>query len=206
MLRFTVEATETKLVSLELVKAELDISGSDSDAALTARIEEVSAEISGECNRENFGAATAEERLSVRCGSKWPLWLRHWPVTSIVGVSEDGTALAAEDYLLGEKRQLLRRSAETGHLIPWRGSRIVVTYEGGYDLPDGCPADLRRAALTLIRGAWAGRKRDPAMRTYSVPGVIDMGFALPGAMGGLQGAYPADVAAALNRYRNVNAG
>lgn len=199
MLDFVTPATETRLVSTDDAKAELGITGSANDAAVSARILEISTEIAGRCNRANFGDATAEERRQVTCGSKYPLWLRHWPVTSIVSVTEDGTALTGDDYLLAEGRQLLRRDAETGHFTGWRGGDIIVRYQGGYSLPGGCPADLKRAALTMIAASWRQTGRDPSIRSVEVPGVMSETYMLPGAL-------PAAVDATLSRYRNLNTG
>lgn len=199
MLGFVTPATSTALVTLAAAKTELDITGSSSDAALGARIDDISAEIAGLCNRENFGSARVEERLSVRRGTKWPLWLRHWPVTAIISVTEDGTPLETTDYLLGEKRQLLRRDAQNGHIIPWRACEIVVTYDGGYNLPGDCPGDLRRAALLLLTASWRSTGRDMRERAVSVPGVMDVTYAVAGSL-------PAHLEATLARYTNSNVG
>lgn len=205
MLRFLTEPDETALVTLDLVKAELGVTGEESDDALAERIAQVSAAAAGECNRAHFGAADVEEIVNVRPYRRSPVWLRHWPVTDVAAVSEDGRALSAGEWLLAEGRQLVRRGSD-GRICGWHGSEIAITYTGGYALPDGCPADLRRAALVMVSASWAMRGRDPTLRSVSVPGIIDQSFALPGAIGGLQGAWPADVDAVLRRYTNVNVG
>ncbi|MFA7587661.1 MAG: hypothetical protein WCY11_15945 [Novosphingobium sp.] len=206
MLRFLTDPADTDLVSLELVKTELDLTGEAQDEALEERIAQVSATVAGECNRVHFGSANVEEIVRVKTGRRTPLWLRHWPVTAVASVSEDGRTLDASEWLLAEKRQLLRRSKEAGRLIGWQGCEITVTYTGGYALPEGSPADLRRAVLVMVQASWAGRGRDPLLRRVSVPGVIDQSFALPGVVGGLSGPWPSEVQSTLTRYRNTNVG
>lgn len=206
MLRFLTDPADTDIVSLELVKAELDLAGEAQDDALGERIAQVSATIAGECNRTHFGVAVVEEIVRVKSGLRTPLWLRHWPVTSVASVSEEGRALDPSEWLLAEKRQLLRRRKEDGRLIGWQGCEIAVTYTGGYELPTGSPADLRRAALVMVQASWSMRGRDPLLRRVSVPGVIDQSFALPGVVGGLTGPWPAEVQSTLDRYRNMNVG
>lgn len=202
MLEWVTPADETDLVSLAAAKAELAITGSGSDSALEERIGEVSADVAGRCNRDvtnGFGEARAKETLRGRLGSKFPIWLRHWPVTNIVSVTEDGTALTSDEYLLVEGRQIYRRDATTGKFICWAGCDVVVTYDGGYALPASCPADLRRAVLTMLAASWKQTGRDPSIRSEEVPDVMSVTYALTGAL-------PAHVEATLSRYTNLNTG
>jgi hypothetical protein len=62
------------------------------------------------------------------------VFLRNWPVTAISAITEDGTVLAATDYLFYPNGKVIRTST-TGTQILWRAYKpqsIQVDYTGGY--------------------------------------------------------------------------
>jgi hypothetical protein len=135
------------LVLLETVKTALGITGTAEDAALAASITRASSVISEVCDRR-FGFATAEETFIFDYGEclrpRTPLPLSLYPVAAIDSILQDG--LEATEYDL-------RSSAGLIWFIDWSlswGTRIVVSYSGGYHLPDGAPGALQQACIQLV--------------------------------------------------------
>lgn len=149
------------------------------------------------CGR-SFGLATWRETW-------WPsfprpvLLLAHWLAASVTSVTEDGTALTvASDTALNAGTGELLRLDTDGLPIDWDADKIVVTYQSGYSLPDGAPADLRQACVRLIASWEARRDVDPTLRSESVDGIGSRSYLDPDRGGG---AIPAEVAALLAPYR-----
>ncbi len=147
------EAVTHDLISLDDLKIMLDIPSSDtsSDEQLQMLIEQNSAAIARQCNRI-FGKEDVVEYWDcvgpVCCpDGAARLWLSHYPVESITSVETPaGTLLDPSSY---------RLERLTGKLtIPgaW-GVPIIVTYSGGYDLPDEAPVELRGVVSNLIRSS-----------------------------------------------------
>lgn len=137
------------LVTLEDVKLDMAIVGTTEDASLSARITRASEIIADYCDRR-FAFAQAVETFAFepnetsRIGN--PLWLSLYPLAEIVSVMIDGAELEAGFYdVRTESGTLWRLDADV-----WSG-RIVVTYSGGYFLPDEAPGGLAQACLELIR-------------------------------------------------------
>ncbi len=135
------------LVSLETVKTALGITGTTEDAALAASITRASSVISEVCDRR-FGFATAEETFVLDYGEclrlRTPLPLSLYPVAAIDSILQDGLDVTEYD---------LRKSAGLIWFIDWGmswGCRIVVSYSGGYYLPDGAPGAVQQACIQLV--------------------------------------------------------
>ncbi len=141
------DETSLDLVSLETVKTALGITGSTEDAVLTASIARASSVISEVCDRR-FGFADAEETFvfdqceAVRRRSA--LLLSLYPVFLVDSILINGIEITDYD---------LRASAGMIWLVDegmlW-GARIVVTYSGGYYLPDNAPGALQQACIQLV--------------------------------------------------------
>lgn len=98
------------------------------------------------------GVNTAEVIIS--------LTLARWPVLSLETVAKDGVTLVeGDDYLLDADSGTLR-----GKLI---GDEIELTYEAGYDLPDGAPGPLALATIDMVRQSYFYGSRDPMIQLIS---------------------------------------
>lgn len=141
------------LISLADLKIMLDIPAADtsSDQQLQMLIEQNSHAIARECNRI-FGKEEVTEYWDCFAPMCCPdgaarLWLSHYPVESIVSIeTPTGTLLDPIDYRL-EKL--------TGKLTiegAW-GMPVIVTYIGGYNLPDEAPPELQAVASNMVRSS-----------------------------------------------------
>jgi hypothetical protein len=149
-----IEATDPvgpELVTLEVVKTELGITGTSEDAALQARITRASNIVAEFCNRI-FAFSAAVETFTFDTGEQsrpgQALTLSLFPNVTVDSVAVNGTTLDAAGYEV---------DANSGELWlvgggVWSGS-IVVTYSGGYDLPDGAPSALAQAVIEMVRAA-----------------------------------------------------
>lgn len=141
------------LVSLEELKTGLGVADTDTqyDARFQMWISQYSMVIANACNRI-FGYSTVRETWR---GDPPPLensrlFLAQYPAleTDLTTVeAPKGTALDPTGYELEELPGKLT-------LMGTWSEDIVVTYSGGYHLPDDAPADLKAALMLLVQGAW----------------------------------------------------
>lgn len=146
-------ADDHDLITLEDCKILLDIPASDtsSDQQLQMLITQNSEAIAVECNRI-FAKEKVEETwrcvAPVCCpDGTCKIWLSHYPVKAVDIESVEtpaGTVMSGSDYVIEEF---------SGKLILLRGcsSEIVVTYTGGYNLPEEAPAPLQQVASLMVR-------------------------------------------------------
>jgi hypothetical protein len=205
VLTFTTAPTETDLISLATVKAELGITDGAQDTTLSRYIAESSALIAKVCARGqggSFGKATVVETFRLRASQRRPLWLSHWPVTSITSIVADDETLTATDYELEDGRKLWRLDGDDVRTY-WSPVKTVITYVGGYSLPNGCPNDLAAQCLELVKLKYSAKGRDPLLKVDDVPGVGRQEFWV----GSLSDdGIPPDVSAALSNYTNFSFG
>jgi hypothetical protein len=140
------------LVSLDEAKVMLGIDAADTtnDAQLEMLITSQSIFAANQCNRV---FAYEQVRETWRCvgavccpDGAARIYLTHYPVKAedvLIVETPKGTVLDVDAYELDE---------ETGKLTIWGGysSEIIVTYSGGYHLPDECPADLKNATGLMV--------------------------------------------------------
>jgi hypothetical protein len=110
-------------------KPQWDITA-EPEAVVTALIADAQALIESEVGRTLESA----NRVEVLDGGRVAYFLKWWPVTSVTEVTEDGTVLAADDYMVFPNGKLLRTST-AGTQILWRTTKlqsIEVEYVGGY--------------------------------------------------------------------------
>lgn len=149
-------ADDFALLTLEEAKVLLSIDAADTtgDAQLQMLIDQNSAVIAKMCNRT---LAKEKVRETWRClgepcdcidgASSRRLFLSHWPIKEVDIESVEsprGMALTAYDYELEEQSGKITLYTATAE-------PIVVTYTGGYVLPEEAPDDLKQAAGLLIR-------------------------------------------------------
>jgi len=175
LIEIVTPATSTRLTTLDAVKADLGLSGSASDEALGALIDQFSDTIAAWCGR-TFGAATVRETLDVaRLCDRRAILLGRWPVSSMTSITVAGDALDPAAYVLDQaKGELLFRGTTTRFTL-WPVGESILTYETGYALPDDddrtLPHDIERACMVMVRSAWTSMGRDPALRSEESTGV-----------------------------------
>jgi hypothetical protein len=203
LLTVTDAAESYNLVTLARVKAELGITGTDSDDLLNEIISEESATVADYCHRV-FPSETVSEtfRLKLMTGELLPeeLILSRRPVTAIASITENATVLASDDYETDLPAGLIYRLWDDcrGRWPAW-GFKIVVAYTAGYTTT---PAAVSKACLTLVKHRWSARTRDPALKSETIEGVGQKQFWV-GSTGDV-GDLPPEVADALDRYLDTS--
>src|SRR3954466_6493089 len=170
------------LTTLASLKTELGITGSSSDTRLAALISQVSAAIETFCDRR-FEQRTLTE---IFYPAERRIYLSAWPVTAVTSVTDSGTLLDADDdYILDDEQGVLTPPIYgVGYGSPCGYNRwwtsLTVIYTGGYLLPADddadLPGDIERACLDLAIRYYHGGGRDPALRSETVPGVIEQSW------------------------------
>lgn len=140
------EDTPVDLITIEDLKLDLSIEDDDEDERLEASITRLSKLIASECGRIfglSFGVETFEfdQGETTRPGSKLSLSL--YPVDEIESVVLNGSEV--EDYTVDKDAGLIWING-----VSWSGT-VVVTYSGGYNLPDDAPAELQSAVIEAVR-------------------------------------------------------
>jgi hypothetical protein len=149
IIKILTPATSFAILTLDEVKTMLGIGASDTtqDVRLQQMIDWYSAYVSQIANR-----VFAKEKLSEtwRDLQDRRIFTSHWPVkeSDIVSVEAPrGSLIAGTDYELEEGSGKLS-------LFGSRTEPLVVTYTGGFNLPDEAPDDLKDATFILVRKAY----------------------------------------------------
>jgi hypothetical protein len=147
-------AVTTDLVTLDTLKINLGLPTGPgaSDPQLEQAISMNSASIAVECKRV-FARERVEETWrwdGCECLQNPRIFLTHAPValSDIESVTTGGNLVDPADYELEEEPGKLR------YLLGGWLDPTVVTYTGGYDLPDESPLPLQQAAIILSRGSY----------------------------------------------------
>ena len=146
------------LISLDDLKLALGIEGSTEDAALEAAITFQSRIIAEYCNRRLAFAEALETFTFDRYETmltRQALTLSLYPVVEVLEVSTAGATAGDYDF-----------DPASGRLWTegcWAGP-IMVTYSGGYDLPDLAPARLQQAVIQAVNEGRTTGSRDPGIR------------------------------------------
>lgn len=194
-------ASTYDLVTLAIVKDELNVTGTGDDAKLRRYIASASLAISSYCNRV-FAQETVVDtfdlaRARLQYFGEASLQATRWPVISVSSVIQADTTLeAGTDFRVDSDAALLYRLNASGLDTSWLSSPVVVTYDGGFAT---IPADLQDAAIRLVRGRWFAKDRDPLARSVSIPGVQDIQYWVP--TGSDAGNMPSDVVDLIDGYR-----
>lgn len=202
-------ATSQALISLATVKRDIGIASGDTtnDDILGDLISRVSVQIAQYCNRPLVSETVEDTFLADRDpypyqtpGGVNGLSLARWPVTSVMSVVENSTALVADtDFVIDPASGIVWRIASNGFRVSWPSFNVVVRYVGGL-ASNAIPFDIQDAAIRLIKGRWYARLRDPLLKSEDIPGVrsaqywVDTGASATGAM-------PPDVVDLLDNYR-----
>lgn len=205
----TVPADDYLLTTLDRVKAELDITGTDAnrDTLLNAKIAEASSDIEAA-----LGFSVARETVSQEFwfenGDMAPeyLVLDRTPALAPSSITVDGIVADASTYRLdGETGQLY--AICNGFPTHWYFCKsIVAVYLGGYILPSEgddstLPPGIQGACVELMSDYWAAKGRDPSVKSEEIPGVIRTDYWV-GAVGE-EGELPPRVVMKLTPWRRV---
>jgi hypothetical protein len=195
MITVTTPPTTNMLTVLATAARELAIS--DATAGLQELIGQASDACARYCGRaEGFGRATVvqtERDVNAAC-----IVMERDINPAITSVVEEGTTLAAADYELDGS--LLYRLTDDSRK-PWDAAKVVITYAAGYVLLTDTPQDLERACIATLGAIYAGRGRDPRVRSEAADGVGSVSYLDPKA--GAE-ALPVEAAALLGPYRKIN--
>ncbi|MCO5132443.1 MAG: hypothetical protein M9932_18125 [Xanthobacteraceae bacterium] len=195
-------AAETKLTTIAAAKAEMQLTSGADDAYLTTLIDQASDAVRSWCKRV-FAIETVRESIYPDTPGK-SLMLSRWPVVAIAAVTINGVVEDVANVEAEDSGHLFRLDA-SGCRASWPSGRIVVEYSGGYVLPGQpnrtLPNDIERAALSLVRGSWFARTRDPLIRSEAVDGIGSTDY-----FSGTVSRLPPDAESLLSPYRNVKLG
>ena len=166
------ESAGPDLISLDDLKLALGITGTADDVVLQAAITFQSRLIAEYCDRR-FGLAQVLETFTLdhyeNMLTRQALTLSLYPVVEITDVAITNGA-GAPDYHF---------DPASGRLWPWTvegwsggyrayggwgGTTVAVSYSGGYDLPEECPARLQRAVIDAVNAGHTSGTRDPTIR------------------------------------------
>lgn len=142
----TTDDPSADLTTVDDYKTEHDITDNADDENIIARITRASNVIAGKCGRTLTLRHVVETFVlsGEDYGASIGLQLSQYPVSEIESVEVDGSTLTADQYEVSTASGLLYRK-----WCGW-GCRIVVTYSGGYDLPEGAPLALVEACMRLV--------------------------------------------------------
>ena len=145
-------ATTHDLLTLEEAKLRLGIPSTDTtnDDLITEMISTYSAMAAEICNRTFAKEKVTETWRDMDDGR---LFLSHWPIkaTDVEAITAGGAPYDVVDIELEEHSGKLSFIANGGASSePWPAP-AVVTYTGGYDLPDEAPKPLKQAVAIMIR-------------------------------------------------------
>lgn len=146
IIKVLTKADTYDLISLAELKASMGIAGTDpsQDQQLALLITRFSDLISTLCQRV---FAKEEVRETWRCMGSRRLFFSHWPAleADVASVeSPRGTILDPSAYEIEQNSGKLE-------LFQARSEPVVVTYTGGYDLPEEAPPALKQVIELLIR-------------------------------------------------------
>lgn len=201
----TTPPSVTKLVTLERVKLELDITTSAKDVLLNAKIDEATSDIEAHTAR-TFARASFSEIFWGDPNAAEYLILARAPVASITSVTVDDVLIDATEYRLDAETGQLYRLDASGYPCVWSWCKSVVILDsGGFLLPGetgrDLPPALEGAAVDLVTSYWVNKGRDQTVKSESVPGLGDVEYWV-GAVGEA-GELPPGVVAKISPFRRV---
>jgi hypothetical protein len=187
-------ATSIDLTKVEKLVSDLSLDENYDGAFLKRAITAASREVSRYCRR-TFVVETVRDDIFMRsCGET--LLLSRFPVKEITSLSEDGSALTADDdYKVDPETGMIFRATSSGRLTDWPAENISVTYQAGYSI---IPEDLEKAVLRIAAQSYANRKRDPSLRSIKIPDVYEASFWVDG---NGRSSMPADIQDIVEAYR-----
>lgn len=145
------------LVTVEAVKAFLNITSDTDDDRIAALITFASGVIADMCDRV-FALEKVKETTVLNGSAEGGLVLNRYPVVEIESIANDDTDITDIITVIDAGGGVLH-----GDLI----GRNVITYSGGYVLPEEAPGPLQMACIDLIRSTYYLGSRDPSMQSIT---------------------------------------
>lgn len=211
----TTPATSRALLALDILKDELNVTGSASDAKLTRWIAEETDRITSHCGvaADQLGRRTfaSEETVvtfnAAELADGWDYLALPWriPVTAVTSVTVDGAALETTEYEVEPMTALLYRLDSDGSRTTWGALRTVVSLTAGWDLTGDDHPLVRRACLELVRARYVAGNRDPRLKMDRVEGIGEQQFWVNPTSPDADG-LPSEIAAMVSSYTSPVAG
>jgi hypothetical protein len=197
MLTILSAAVSQDLTTLAAARTECGLTDTSDDAILLPLIRQASAACARYCGRPHFGREHYEQTENTS-RSSGALILERDLEPTVVSVMAAGAAVSASDYELQAGGVLRRVGA---HCYSWAWPvPVVVNYYAGFTLLTTLPDDIERACLTVLRGWYYARRRDPTIRTIASEGIGMTAFAAPTSGDG----FSAEAAAMLEPWRRLS--
>jgi hypothetical protein len=205
--------TQTALTTAAAVKAELPGVTPSQALRIPGRIEQASGIITGYLGRK-LARATVMDTFAGGMDRFWSgaLVLSRMPIATLTSVALNGVNQDLTMFEYDESGLIYRQGyayALSHGIGPGYGgglgSRIQVTYDGGYLLPGqtgrDLPYEIERACIDVVLALWyrAGRG-DPMIRSESIDGIGSTSYLDPAA--GAGAAMPPTALAALSPFMN----
>jgi hypothetical protein len=176
-------ATDSLLTTVDAVKVELNISGTDDDAHITNLIQEASDLI-----KNYTGRVFGKEKVRETIGAKGlpEILLERTPIVSIEGITFNGLAITDYSIQDADAGVLFKVSGWTSTELSWttfarHPSQYMeplwaFTYWGGYVLPNWddtmdprtLPHDLERACIDIAKTLYKARNVDGTISRYKI--------------------------------------
>lgn len=200
MLVVVTPAASSALTTIDAVRAR-GVS-EQTDAMITAAIDEASSRVAGYCGRE-FGETAYRQTERGVCANGIVL-AAAGPIVSLQSVVSDGAAMTEDTDFERDGFDLYRLASD--RRIFWSASKVVVEYTCGWKLPGetvrNLPPAIEAACLALVTRGFAAGDRDPELVSESIAGVSRLEYAPFGSQKGApsKDGMPADVAAMLDPF------
>lgn len=207
MLKVVSPATNLALLSIERLRAVAGLAADDAsqDGSLERLGARASAEICQACRLAVGAGAEPTLRRETFEQTFWrvntsALILARRHQVDVASVSVNDQIFADDRYWVDPESGIVRLVSGCW----WAASRIVVTYDAGFD---DVPEDLAGAAEDLVRISLSEVSRDPLVRGSSVevPGVLSerTDYWVGGMPSKDRGPVPSSISRRLTRYLNV---
>lgn len=182
MLQVITPATNSDLISLEELKAELKITGNTEDPMLTNWIKQISNAVTLACKRTTFGTEIVRQTEFLRSDTRGVVLDRSLNPRTI-SVNLAGDTLDTDYWILDGT--ILYKLTSSGFKTYWSGGdKMVIDYTAGYDLPAGAPPALKRICLSAGKALYYASDRDPTLKSEKVLDILDQSFVTGAAASG----------------------
>jgi hypothetical protein len=177
----TVAATNFDLTTLDDVRTDLNITGTDEDDFLERAITKSSAAIASYCNRV-FPVQTYQDLIRPTRDSYpffpphggQPIMVVKTPLVTVTSITENDVILVSgTDFEKDIETGAIYRLDGSGHRSSWPSQKVVIVYTAGYST---IPADVEDACVRMVRNARTIHKRPSGLKAVDIPGVARQEF------------------------------